>query len=161
MPLSSPTLSSGLQNIGFPSTHADAGNIWAAKYAAYAADAISPMGGAPASLAAAEATLGATLGAAFAAGSPASVISAFVNGLTAFWLAPPVVFAGTPPGAVTLVGGAPALGPALSATFASNIAGKLSKQACSDAIAAVLDTFTRTVIVTHPVVPTPVVGPIS
>lgn len=161
MALSSSGLSSGLQNIGFPDTHAAAGQAWADKYADYAANALSPMGGAVGSLAAAKATLASALGAAFASQNPASVVAAFANGLTAFWLTPPVVFAGAPPGAVTAVGGTAALGPALTSVFASNIAGKLSKQACADAIAAVIHTFTLTVIVTHPVTPTPVVGPIS
>lgn len=159
MALLSATLSTQLQNIGFPSTHAAAGQAWADAYEAYAAAAQSPLG-AVGSLAAAKATLAAVLGPAFASQTPATVLSGIANGLTAFWLTPPVVFAGAPPGAVTVVGGTAALPAALSAVFANNIASKASKPAACDAIATALHTFTLTVIVTHPVVPTPVVGPI-
>jgi hypothetical protein len=81
--------------------------------------------------------------------------------LTSFWLLPPVVFSGTPPGLVTVVPGGVVLPTALFASFATNLAARASNQQASQRLASDLDAFTRTVIVAHPVVPTPVVGPIT
>lgn len=145
-----------------PQTPQEAGRRWASAYAAYAADAVSPMGGSPIGLDPGEAVLGNLLGITFATSrDPNTTAQAYATGFTAFWFVPPVAFTGTPPGVVTLVGGTAALAPALLSVWASNLAGRLREEQAMQAIAAVLDTFTRTVIVTHPVVPTPVVGPIS
>jgi hypothetical protein len=64
---------------------------------------------------------------------------------------------------VTLVGGTFALPVALVAAWVSNFAARVSNEQAMAKMAQVLDTFTRTVVVTHLIsVPgPPIVGPIS
>ncbi len=156
------TLSGKLQQIAtsFPATYQAAGQAWANAYADYAGAAISPIGGAPLGISAAKATMAATLAAGFAA-QPAPVAPVIGAALLAFWMAPPMTFSGAFPGVVTVVGGAAAVGPALAAAFASNIASKAAVGPSCDAIAAAIHTFTLTVVVTHATIPSPTVGPIS
>jgi hypothetical protein len=120
------------------------------------------LGGSPAALDAGQAVLQQALTVTFATSvDPVTTASQMANAFTAFWFLPPVVFSGTPPGLVTAVGGTAALAVALPAIWLSNQLSKLTTEQSAQAIAAALDAFSRTVIVTHPVVPTPVVGPIS
>lgn len=154
MSLDPATLSSGILAMlgegNFPADAADAGQRWADAYATYAADARSPIVGHPTGLAAHEPALASALTVALQARDASAFASAMDSGLTAFWLAPPVTFSGSPPGTVTAVGGTGTLAPVLLAVFAANIAGEVSNPASADAIAEAIDEFTRTVIVTHP-----------
>lgn len=166
MALSQATLKSGIQAImaaPFPRNSAEAADRWSAAYASYAASATSCGGVSPASLAAAQAALKGVLTGVFAARSPTpnAAASAFASAFTAFWIAPPVVFAPHPfPGVVTVVGGTAALGPALLSAWSSNLATRARADAASSSIASALHAFTLTVVVTHPIVPTPCVSPI-
>ncbi len=139
-----------------------AAQLYADAYAAYAADARSPMTGFPLNLTAPTATLQSALAAAFSAGFDANATAEAMDAaFTAFWLSPPVAFTGSPPGTVTAVTGAGTLAPALLAAWQANTSGDASTADSATQIADAIDAFTRTVIVTHPVVPTPVVGPIT
>lgn len=137
----------------FPATHSEAGKRWAQAYGDYAAAAMSLAGGSPIVQGAVDA-LGGVLGNLFAGGLAAPAMDA---AFVAFWLAPPMAFAGPFPGVVTAV---PSV-PGLAGVFASNVEGKASADAAMGAIAAALHAFTLTVIVTDATVPTPTVGPIS
>lgn len=66
------------------------------------------------------------------------------NALSEFWLSPPMVFTGSPPGLVTLA--IPPIG-LITQTFFANSTSDPKKGA--DRLATALDTFTRTVSVTH------------
>jgi hypothetical protein len=102
----------------------------------------------------AEKTLSAALETAYKTSRDQSTfIGHMVKALSAFWLTPPVTFAGPPaPGAVTVIAGLAALQPALQAMFTKSAlvikANKIytSKQAATE-WATVLDTFTKTVTV--------------
>lgn len=125
---------------------------WANAYAGYATEAqscqaVPPV---PAAIQAAQATLQATLAAAFAAGiDPVSTATGMASAFTAFWLAPPVLFSGVTPGVVTAVGGAAVLATALVASWTENTLTKASASAAASTMATILDAFTRTVVVTH------------
>lgn len=127
---------------------------WATTYRAYAANATSPMGGAPipATLDAAAAAMQAVLVVAFR--SRVGVPAAFNAGLATFW--PLVVFAGVPPGTC-----APPVVPPPILPLAALALARAPKQVAAQAWAAALHLSTVSVICTHPVAPTPVVGPIS
>lgn len=144
-------------------TPVEAGYAWARAYRQYCDDAASPMGGSPLTLDAAEQLLGSSLAGAFAnpAGDPSTASNFMGLSFTSFWLLPPVVFSGTPPGAVTVVPGSLVLPTALFSTFAVNLATRATNEQSAQRLAQALDSFTRTVTVLHPVVPTPVVGPIT
>lgn len=144
-------------------TPIEAGYAWARAYRQYCDDAISPLGGSPTTLDAAELFLATSLAGVFSnLAGPAQVnTNQMALALTSFWLLPPVVFSGTPPGLVTVVPGSVVLPTALFASFSTNLAARATNQQASQRLASDLDAFTRTVIVTHPVVPTPVVGPIT
>ncbi len=166
MSLNVTTLETGLRSFmagpNFPSNATDAATRWAAAYKTYASAATSPMGGGPAPLTGAEAVLKAALLALFVpSSSGAATMAGMGAAFTTFWLSPPVVFGGGPPGAVIAVGGTAALASGLASTGAAVQSGKMSGAQAATLFAAVFHTFTQTVIVMHPVVPTPVIGPIS
>src|SRR6185437_16053759 len=148
-----------------PSKAPDMARKWARAYASYAAGAITPLGGSPLtpSLDAAEATLEEALTGIFSnpyqlAPQTASLMAA---AFTSFWLLPPVVTTDAPPGLVTAVAGTALLQTALIATWLSNLAGRMSGEQAARGIAAALDAFSRTVLVTIATVPTPISGPLS
>lgn len=144
------------QDKSYPKDSYEAGRRWAKAYAAYAADGRASGGVPPAPLTANESVLAAALGSLWAScRDPGTDAQGMASALTAFWLAPPVVFGS---GAVTAVGGTSALQSALPGVWASNQGGKQSAESCAKKLAAVIDTFTHTVIVT---LPGPIVGPIS
>jgi hypothetical protein len=161
--LQSSTLKRGLLDLthSFPRTYEEAAKRWAEAYATYAKDAQSPLGGSPATLAAAQAALAAALAPVFATSrDPVTTSARIAAALTQFWLTPPVAFTGTPPGLVTAVLGTAALAAALPPLGASMARSHASADQAMGQLAAAFDAFTRTVIVLHPVVPAPVVGPI-
>lgn len=125
---------------------------WATAYAGYAAEAqscqvVPPL---PAAIEAAQETLQAALAAAFAGGvDPASTATGLATAFSFFWLLPPVAFQGVTPGVVTAVGGATALSTALVASWTENTLARASASDAASTMAAVLDAFTRTVVVTH------------
>ena len=144
-------------------TAAACASSWASAYASYAAGAISPGGGGPASLAGPQAALATALTSTFSGTTLAGFASSFSAAITAFWMAPPVVFAftapSTTPGAVTAVAG--------SAAFISTVTGfsnGTDASAAAQAFADALDTLTKTVTVLHPNAPPgvpPVAGVVS
>ena len=147
----------------FPRSFEEAGKRWAHAYATYAADAQSfVLEVPPNSLAAGERVLAGQLAVAFAASYIAPQTAyALAQGLTAFWLAPPVTF-GT--GLVTAVGGTSALAQALPSIWLANVAGKRDARTCCQLIAAQIHAFTLTVVTTtpNPSPPPPAyVGPVS
>ena len=164
------TLTSSLTDIMDPNktrakTPAEAATKWAAAYKGYASTAMSLLGGAPipASLSAAESTLKTVLEAAFTAGGGAAPMATSLStAFTAFWLVPPMAFSGAFPGLVTLVAGTALLQSGLIAAWAqvAALGPGATAAAAAAAHATVLDAFTRTVIVTHPTVPVPTIGPI-
>jgi hypothetical protein len=163
--LSSSKLSNELVKLaisgGFPRDPYEAGKRWAHAYALYAADAMSipPTAAPPASLAAGEATLAALLGALWTSSRSApQSANGMASGLTAFWLAPPVVFGA---GLVTAVTGTSALASALQGIWASNQSGKQSADFCAKKVAAAIHAFTLTVITTTPSGGGPVIGAIT
>jgi len=159
----------------FPKTPLEAAKRWARAYASYAADAMSLGGAAPVPLTPNEASLAAALTVVFSNPNslPPQTAQVYAAAFTAFWFSPPVAFpltpVGTPlpppvlPGIVTVVGGSAALPGLLLAAWASNFAARAPDSVAMTKLASVLDTFTRTVIVTHLIsVPgPPIVGPIS
>jgi hypothetical protein len=146
-----------------PRTPLETGQRWAQAYTTYCSGAISPMGGTPLTLDVSRVTLATSLATVFA--TPYSPVPTTAAGIaaafTVFWFAPPVTFSGGPPGVVTAVAGTALLQQGLISCWLSNFASRASKDQAAQAIAAVIDVFTRTVIVTHPLVPTPIIGPIS
>jgi len=158
--LSSSKLSTQLQGMAPAPTFPPSGDAWAQAYKTYGLDAKTTLFAGPPAVTAATATLSTALAAAFAAGVVlASTAAAMATAFTAFWLTPPVVFAAGLPGTVTAVGGTAALQAGLISTLPANLA--LTKAQQFDAIAALLHTFTLTVVTTTPTIPTPTVGPIS
>lgn len=127
-----------------PSTTAAAAAQIAALYNAYALTALAGVLP-PALLPAGLATLTGSLTAIFTATQPSGVPMATVygTGCTAFWLAPPVIFA---PGVVTAVAGTAALIAQLTMLFST----PNDKDAYANGLADALDTFTKTVVVTIP-----------
>jgi len=143
----------------FPADAPTAAKRQAAAYARYAANALSPAGGSPTTIAAAQAVLEAALNPICLQHDP-SAVQAMAAAYTAFWFTPPVVFSGATPGVVTAVAGGPALAAGLLAIGAANALSGASEDQATKAIADVFDLFTRTVVVTHTGPPL-VVGPIS
>jgi hypothetical protein len=142
-----------------PDPPAVSGPRFAAGYASYAATATSCAGASPlpASIAAAKGILGAALIQAFQTSTdPASSTAQLAAAFTAFWLAPPMAFPSVAPGLVTLV--PPTLQPALLAHFMKPPPS--SNEAAGRAMAKILDTWTKTIVVTHG--PTPAcISPIT
>ena len=145
-----------------PRNAVDSARRYAAMYGRYATDARTVLGNAPASLTAAEATLAAALIPVFTGfGRPSQLVAQqMAQAFTAFWLLPPVVTAGSFPGLVTAVAGTAALGPAMVAAWAANVASKATNQQAAQRMADALHAFTLTVVVTEATAPTPTVGPI-
>ena len=89
-------------------------------------------------------------------GSPAIFAAAWTAALQAYWLAPPVVFSAPPiTGVATVMPGAGAVTPALTAAFSNtlNTEGIIAKL-----IASIIGAATKTVLVTFST-PTPPAGP--
>ncbi|MFI7128803.1 hypothetical protein ACIBQ1_24080 [Nonomuraea sp. NPDC050153] len=147
---------------GFPESTADAAKAWAKIYRDYAANG---RAGTAAPLATgldtAETNLAKALDPIFTAarGGAAKTFATDLDAaFVAFWFTPPVQFAAPPvTGAVTA---APpgVLGPALATVFTAGAAAGSSAADQAKAVAAAIDTWTRTVIVTitPPVPPSPV-----
>jgi hypothetical protein len=149
------------QDKSFPKDTLEAGKRWAHAYALYAADAMSipPTAAPPASLVPGEQTLAAALAAVWSSSrSSPTTAQGMATALTAFWLAPPVVFGA---GVVTSVTGTSALQSALISIWTSNLSGRQSADFCAKKVAAAVHTFTLTVITTTPFSPSPIVGPIT
>ncbi|MGE5287146.1 MAG: hypothetical protein ACM3ML_08100 [Micromonosporaceae bacterium] len=147
---------------GYPASDAEAGQRWAKAYRAYAGAAIAgPTAPLAASLQAAEAVLARALGDAFTAAKKAGtaglatltplVDAAFV----AFWLTPAVAFVTPPPPSPPAITGVVTV--AVPGVLSAGLAGPLAAGAGPDAtasqqaqdIAAVLDGWTRTVMVVN------------
>lgn len=133
-----------------PGDFASAGRAWAAAYVPYAQTATSCAGGSPIGLSARQSLLATALAAAFATStSPVDAANGIANALAAFWLAPPVPFAGATPGLVTV-----AVPTALAAALASQFFVSMATpprppDVAADQLAGLLDTWTRTVVVAH------------
>lgn len=140
----------------------DVARGYAEAYADYAADAESLTGNTPTGpgLAAAKLVLSAALVPAFSLIPPDQAADIIAKAFTAFWLAPPMVFAGTFPGVVTAVPGTAVLAPALTAAWKLNLLTLSKKPEATPRIAQVFHAFTSTVIVTDATTPVPTVGPI-
>jgi len=150
-------LASGLLKLSQtpPKNYVEAGRLWSEAYAQYAVTAQSPTAAPPAPLEPNRQVLAAALAATFVASrNPVQTANQIASALTVFWLAPPVVFG---PGVVTAVGGTQALASVLPGAWVSNTIPRMSAEAAAQKIAAVIDLFTHTVIVTSP---GPIVGPI-
>lgn len=176
MPLSKSSLTNGFQDLFegkdpaapgemvFPPNPTEAGKKWAAVYKKYAegaqAGATQPL--AP-SLIAAENTLAGALAAGFTAAKaapPPAAIAALAASMdlafVAFWMTPPMAFAATPPTMAGVVSLAPPgiLLASLIALFTSGAADKKTAAQQADAMATLLDSWTKTVMVLNtPVTP--------
>lgn len=150
MALNSASLKSALQSIytSFPATRQNAADQWASAYSSYASGAQS-CSGTPVSLAAAEALLSSSLNSAFGSGTAVATAVAMSTALTTFWLAPPIVFAGPTPGAVSLVGGTAVLQAGLLSLWSNNVANGVSASQAAQDHADLFDIFTKTVLVVH------------
>jgi hypothetical protein len=161
MPLDPGALADGLTALfdgrdGYPRTTAEAARAWAARYRTYVgaarAAATAPL---PAALDAAESGLADRLDQVFTAargGAAGAVASGLDAAFVAFWSAPPVTFAFPGPPAVSgVVTLAPpgVLGAALGARLAAGTATAATAAAQARALAAVLDGWTRTVVVVN------------
>lgn len=129
---------------GFPASAQDAGQRWADALVGYWSDGLAPFGGPslipPTALASA-------LGSIFEAqqaGAGAQIDAA----CTAYWLSPPIPWAGIWPGLTTAVVGAGSLGPALDAVMAQNIETRASTTDACRAIAEAFEAYSLTVTVT-------------
>lgn len=127
-------------------------------YSSYASEAISCSGGSPVSLLASEAAfIAAMTPMLIPFPNPLQYVNALSTGLVVFWT--PVIFTGVVPGAVT---NAPLIKAAAQAALIPFIAlRKPTKQKSANTLATALDTASRIIIVAHPIVPTPCVGPIA
>ncbi len=171
MPLNKTSLQNKLKDLfegknGFPSSEADAAQKIATIYRQYTADAVAgttqPLA---ASLTAVESTLWDALGSAFTAAKASGPAGVAVLGLAiddafvAFWLTEPVAFAIPPTGPPTMIGVvslAPpgVLAPGLIALLIAGVVSSPSAAEQAQAMATILDTWTRTVMVVNtPVTP--------
>jgi len=151
-------------------TFLKAGAAWANAYGKYARDAVSCSGltALPPGLAAAQTLLKTSMTAAFKSSKdPSAWVQRVGLALALFWTAPPIVFAGVPPGPVTIptpalqaafVGG---LLPVLVKNFSRTAAGQVigTKEAAAD-LAKAIHTITTTIPVVH-ALPLACAGPIS
>jgi hypothetical protein len=153
----------GLRDIfhSHPSSPGEAAQRWAAMYAGYALQANTVVGGVVVSVAANQQALAESLALTFATSRLAPTTAAqMASALSSFWLAPPVSFAGTFPGVVTLTPGTPALQAQLVSTWAQNLADRAPADLAASRVASVVDAFTRTVIALSATTPTPTAAPI-
>lgn len=179
MPLNKSLLSNGFKDLFegtdpatpeekvFPPNPTEAGKKWAGIYKKYAegatAGATQPL--AP-SLTAAQNLLAAALGAGFSAAKAAPAPAAMAGlaaamdlGFVAFWMAPPIAFSAPVPPAATLLGVVSLAPPgilsvSLIALFVSGMADSKPSAQQADAIATLLDTWTKTVMVINtPITP--------
>jgi hypothetical protein len=138
---------------GFPKTAQTAGAAWASSYRQYAAEAnAGPTAPLAAALNAAETALGGLLGAAFAAardGDPSKLAENLDKAFVAFWKTPPVGFAAPNITGVVSIAALGVLEPALAAVFAAGPVQRRSAAQQAQAIAGVLDGWTRTVTVVN------------
>jgi hypothetical protein len=148
-------LASLLRGDAQPGSAAEAGKAWAAAYGGYAASATAgPTLPLAPTLKAAELALAQALGNAFdaaqqaGAAGTATVLPALDSAFVAFWLAPPVAFAG--PAVTGLVTVAPpaVLAGAIATVLAAGMGGAAADQQAT-ALATALDTWTRTVMVVN------------
>jgi hypothetical protein len=154
MALNPSLLKAGLEAAGFPfpKSPAEAAQRIATAYLGYASLAQSCLG-LPPVLAGRDIVLAGALTSLFAARplNPSATSSGMATAFTAFWTG--VVFGS---GAVTVIGGAGALGPDLLSVWRQ----RLSRSAAAQGEANALHTFTTSVVVVHPP-PTPCSGGIS
>ena len=136
-----------------PATSQGCAQGWADAYRIYAGAAQScgvpgiPLG---AALDAARDLLEASLVPIFTGGTdPASTASGLAVAFQAFWLAPPIPFAGVTPGVVTAVAGTAALQAGLLASWVPSPDPWPTAGQAATTIATLLNTFTHTVVVTH------------
>lgn len=132
---------------------------WAQYYTDYAMDAQSPLGSKPEAEVSRLALEGALTAAFSGKGTPAQTADAIAAGLAAFWL--PVIFPNAFPGAVTGMGPPNVLSQAIQVAWGANLASRPSDEDCAQNVAKAIHAWTKTVIVTHPTVPFPTVGPIT
>lgn len=189
MPLNKSSLSDRLKNIFegkdpatpgqtiFPPNPTEAGKKWAEAYKKYAegaqAGTTKPL--AP-SLTAAQSTLAGALAAGFSAAKAAPPPAAIAGlaaamdlAFVAFWLTPPIAFVTPPPPASPTMAGVVTLAPPgvltglLIGMFTTGMLQKKSAADQADALATLLDTWTKTVMVVNtpvtppgpPLLPTP------
>jgi hypothetical protein len=172
MPLNGSSLSDALSNLfqgqpPYPATATEAGNKWANAYRTYAANALAATT-APSSalLIAAESKLANSLAGAFTAAQQAgpggiAVLTPLMDvAFVAFWMTPPVVFAAPPPPAPATMAGVVSvavpgvLTTGLAGVFVAGAAPGVTVTQQAQAIATVLDTWTRTVVVINtPITP--------
>jgi hypothetical protein len=164
MPLDRSRLADGLAGLfegtgDYPDSDAEAGRRWAEIYRTYAGGAAAgPTSPSDGSLGDAEARLAQALAAAFTtAKAPDAGIATLTPlvdaAFVAFWLGPPVAFVGPPPPAAPTVVGVVTVAP--PGVLSSGLAGVLGAAGAMEAtaaqqarsIAAVLDGWTRTVLV--------------
>ena len=165
MALDKTSLTNALQDLfeghnGSPQSETDAGAKWADIYRQYAAKAMAgPVQPLAPSLNSAQAKLGGALAGAFTtakAAGPAALVVTLDGAFVAFWLTPPVAFAPAAPTMSGVVSLAPpgVLAPLLSAAFLAGVAPGITAAQQAQAIAAILDTWTRTVMVINtPITP--------
>lgn len=155
MPLLPIVLEKGFRDIieKPPKNPIDAANKMANVYADYASAAISAVG--PAAFTGAEARkmAGIIAGGFNPLGAPPAASGGLINGIAAFWLAPPVSFGG---GVVVAWPGPPALGSCLASSFYNS---KVPAAVAAKLLANCFDAATRLVLV-QPIGPGPPV-PIS
>jgi len=172
MPLNGSSLSDALSGLfqgqpSYPADATDAGKKWANAYRTYAATALAattaPLS---ASLIAAESKLANSLAGAFTAAQQAgpggiAVLTPLVDvAFVAFWMTPPVAFAAPPPPAPATMAGVVSvavpgvLTTGLAGAFAAGAAPGVTVAQQAQAIATMLDAWTRKVVVVNtPITP--------
>ena len=156
MPLNVQQLTQGLAAVfkAQPGSGAEAAQKIAAEYDKYCQAAMAPPGKPIFTTAEVKAFEGPLAGVLSSGTGPAAAVASAISaGLQAYWLSPPVQFSGGPAmGMATAMPGAAAAIPALTAAF-SNLAN--TEDSAAAAIAAALDTATKTVLVTFTAPPPP------
>lgn len=130
-------------------------------YASYAASAQSCAGGSPV-ITNTETAAGIFAAALIASiGNPAAWSQGLANAIDVFWTSPPVVFPHAFPGTVVSPPGTiaatalPMILAAMASAQAWALAGRSAEGPTSELLGTALDAATRTVVVLHPIVPTP------
>ena len=157
-------------NPGYPADADAAASAIAAAYKGYAANALAgvttPLSP---SLAGAQTTLETSLASAFrsaqAAGNAglSALAAALDAAFVAFWLTPPVAFAAPPIAGVVTTALPGQMQSLFTALFQNGVASQASAASQASSLASVLDTWTRTVVVTNTPPPpaTPVLAPLT